>query len=448
MLRLIQSVYTLWEASDQLEKDAPSPESLDAIISAGIIRPGENESLGFWFARFLSVRQGLWEVIDDALAAAGENKLTLSDDEYWRLFVVGYSAACLLIRNDRFLLFKIATHSIIQRKFNEAIVEYRIPPKQYTMIFSAYVDGADVMRIFDAVEAAKKNRLRLLSLREDTELGRLASALPLFESWVDTSKRSYARKLCAYVSHIFRRRGVVTLSRALAKVMERCGRAASELNLPLEKRLTPALREEFRALLKPGDILITRHDTALTNLFLPGFWPHAALYIGTEKDREKLGVMVDEDRASRWSDECCVLEALKDGVHFRSLSSTLAVDNAVLLRPQLADADIAASIERVVQHEGKLYNFDFDFFNAEKLVCTEVVYRAYDGIGGLVFPLTERAGRHTLSAEDLLDYAFSDDGIVVEAVFGLPGASKNVVTGEQARRLVLGSYESAAAATL
>jgi hypothetical protein len=73
------------------------------------------------------------------------------------------------------------------------------------------------------------------------------------------------------------------------------------------------------------DQLVTRHDRAFTNLFLPGFWPHAALYVGTETDRRAMGITLDADRASRWTGDRRVLEALRDEVLFRPLEQTLAV---------------------------------------------------------------------------------------------------------------------------
>ena len=33
--------------------------------------------------------------------------------------------------------------------------------------------------------------------------------------------------------------------------------------------------------LKPGDILLTRGNWNATNLSIPGFWKHMAMYIGT-----------------------------------------------------------------------------------------------------------------------------------------------------------------------
>lgn len=50
---------------------------------------------------------------------------------------------------------------------------------------------------------------------------------------------------------------------------------------------------------------------------------------------------------------------------------------------------------------GNPYDFSFDFNDASLQVCTELIYRAYDGVDGISFELTERAGVMTLSAEDV-----------------------------------------------
>jgi len=207
-------------------------------------------------------------------------------------------------------------------------------------------------------------------------------------------------------------------------------------------RVDDEVRRRLEALLRPGDVIVARHDRAVTNLFLPGFWPHAALYVGTEADRERMDVSIDSERAERWCDDRRVLEALKDGVLFRPLEETLAVDAVAVIRPRLDDAGIAQALARAVRHEGKLYNFDFDFFRSDRLVCTEVVYRAYDGVGPLRIPLRERTGRPTLSAEDLLDLAVDGEGFEPVAVFGAPTCPDRLVEGEEARAAIRASYRS------
>src|SRR6185503_8802981 len=50
---------------------------------------------------------------------------------------------------------------------------------------------------------------------------------------------------------------------------------------------------EMRQQLKPGDILIERQNWYLSRAFMPGFWAHAALYVGTTNDLIKLGLAED-----------------------------------------------------------------------------------------------------------------------------------------------------------
>ena len=63
------------------------------------------------------------------------------------------------------------------------------------------------------------------------------------------------------------------------------------------------------------------------------------------------------------------------------------------------------AIDRAFFHEGKDYDFSFDFTRSDRMVCTEVIYRALDGLEGTTFPLTLRAGRLTLAAADLVGMA-------------------------------------------
>jgi hypothetical protein len=141
--------------------------------------------------------------------------------------------------------------------------------------------------------------------------------------------------------------------------------------------------------------LVTRKDNALTNYFLPGFWPHAAFYIGDQH----------------------VIESLKDGVRERTMESPFGNDAVAVIRPCVAADVIAAAIARARTHVGKPYDFDFDFTRGDRLVCTEVVYRSFEGIAGLSFRLTRRAGRETLSAEDLLALAMDHDQFEPVALF-------------------------------
>ena len=437
---LANSTEGLIDAASRLKNDAPKSSQLKAIIERGEFRPLEDEAIGYWFARFLTVRADLWSVISDARDALASH--SKDDDEGLRFFLVGYAAACTLVGIDRFLIFEIASHSIVQRKLNEPFPELRIPRKQFTQIFEAFVNEKDALALLDAMQFAKRHRRRLRSMRTDSSLGRIAEQLPIVETALDPSIREYIRGAWAYISHKWRRRGVVSANNVLAGISESVGRAASNVYIADRKNVTDEVRATIGDLLQPGDVLITRHAIALTNLFMPGFWPHAAFYVGTPTQREKLQVRVPEDKMSLWGEGICTLEALKDGVRFRPLAETLAVDFFVVLRPQIASASVREAIERGSKHEGKMYNFDFDFFSSDRLVCTEVIYRAYDGVDGIEFPLAERAGRKTLSAEDLLDYALDTPFFEPVAIFGTEGCANEIAFGSDVRDLLRASYDS------
>src|SRR5436190_4647639 len=91
---------------------------------------------------------------------------------------------------------------------------------------------------------------------------------------------------------------------------------------------------QLREILAPGDVLITRKEHALTNYFLPGYWPHAALFLGTSEHFRDLGLQEHPAVVARWprlveldgQEPRRVLEAMKDGVLIRSLRSPTSVD--------------------------------------------------------------------------------------------------------------------------
>ncbi len=430
----------LQNAVAQLEQDAPPRAFLDAIIERGEFRPAEDEAIGFWFARFLTARDNLWSIINDVRDVLDDPTRPSESLQKLKYFLVGYAAVCLLVRIDRVLLFEVGAHSLIQRKLNEAFPEYRIPRKQFTTIFSSFVDQGNVLAIRDAMHFARKHHGELLALSTDPDVGFIAVELPLLENALNPSKRSHLKRAWAYVSHKWRRRGVVSAERVFAKVLEGFGRAASEFVDLDNKRVTEDVLESIGAFLQPGDVIVTRHAKALTNLFFPGVWPHAALYVGTPAQRQAAGITPDEEKLPRWTDGICVLESRKDGVLLRPLSETLLVDAFAVLRPSLDAQHVRQAVERALQHEGKKYNFDFNFFNSDRVVCTELVYRAYDGLGTIEFPLQERAGRKTLSAEDLLDYALDTRTFTPVALFGMQECEEAVLYGEPVREALIASY--------
>ena len=85
------------------------------------------------------------------------------------------------------------------------------------------------------------------------------------------------------------------------------------------------------------------------------------------------------------------------------------INRLLVLRPQLTFRERTIYLARVFSYLGQEYDFRFDFADASRQVCTEIVYRALNGIDGIDLPLTHHAGHLTLSADDLVHYWLNDN---------------------------------------
>jgi len=82
----------------------------------------------------------------------------------------------------------------------------------------------------------------------------------------------------------------------------------------------------------------------------------------------------------------------------------------VVLRPRIDERERSEFLAGVFAYVGDPYDFRFDFADASMQVCTEVIYRALNGKGGIRFELTTRAGHPTLSADDVVNYHLETGG--------------------------------------
>ena len=191
-------------------------------------------------------------------------------------------------------------------------------------------------------------------------------------------------------------------------------------------------QEQMDKALLPGDIMVSRKNWHLSNVGLPGFWPHAILYIGAEDkfksffDDPEVNQMVSslaskeitlagylaEKYPARWkrytkgtdSGRYRVIEACKPGVILNSLSGAFG-DYMAAIRPKLGKKAKAQAIIEAFSHLDKPYDYNFDFATDDKLVCTELVWRSYRpgrNKEGLKLNLVEMAGRKTLPANEIV----------------------------------------------
>lgn len=439
---------SLSKALAEFSKEQPEQSTIDVAIQRGYFLPEEDDSLWSLVSRFLTIRHGFWEIINEMSRHFSDDIENVNSLDDWRYFLLAYASSCQAVWMARLLVDELANDKLVQRKINEGSPQNRIPRRVYTEIFKSLSDTDNAIKLQYMMNFVDANRAHIESLSNDKLIGSIVTDLERLEVTLHPSQKEFIRLRFQYLWHAITRRFAVSKQASTFFILEKAGRVIAEIGDHESKRVSSQIKEEALSLLEPGDVLITRHDFVASNLFLPGYWPHAALYIGTEAQRTQLGVeliggtlssLVDSHKATI-SNDISTLEAKKDGVLFRSLDETLSVDEFIILRPKLSSDQIASGIKRVCKHEGKGYNFDFDFFRSDQLVCTEVVYRAFDGLSDIQFNLIERAGRFSLSAEDILDMALQNNGFSVVAAYGFKGCADQIAKADEAYDLVKLSY--------
>lgn len=176
--------------------------------------------------------------------------------------------------------------------------------------------------------------------------------------------------------------------------------------------------EDLTGNLQVGDILIERTPFRLTDSFIPGYWGHAALWVGSEAELQGLGI---------WNDPVMqpyqdvirngrrVIEALRSGVELNSLDHFLNVDDVAVLRyGGLGPQEKARVILQALRQMGKRYDFNFDVETRDRLGCAELIYHAY---GEADWPTHKQLGRSVIVPDDIAVRAVGDGPLLAVRLY-------------------------------
>jgi hypothetical protein len=164
----------------------------------------------------------------------------------------------------------------------------------------------------------------------------------------------------------------------------------------------PEVMADVRDTLRAGDILLEKTPFRLTDKLIPGYWGHAAVWIGSEPELRELGLW-DHPLVVRHREEVRsgrgVVEALRSGVEMNTLEHFLNIDSIGILRkPGLTREERAHTILQALRQVGKPYDFNFDVESKERVYCSKLVYLSYSGID---WPTKRSLGRTTFTPDDV-----------------------------------------------
>ena len=436
--RTVSSVYS--QIAD-LKKAADEMAAYASSLEREYLTPMEDEAARRILITYWQLRNALLEMVNELRMRGARDRR-----KYDKLFLPGYAGALVLVDAARFLRDRFHHWTLVRQKLNEPEPSFGIPVGVYDKTQQSWTQPRHIWELFDAAKYYQKHRKQWESMLDQSEVAEMVCIIEQLTCRLQISWADYARVRLRFRLRQF----LSTLKRdlfysSLFEVQKAAGVLAADRYLKLghQPNLPTSIREELQRDMLPGDILLVRKEFALTNYFLPGYWPHSALYVGDAVTIQSMGLHQHSHVAPRWQrflqcdqPDCGrVIEAMKDGVQIRRLDSPFKSDSILVIRPRLNLESIKLALTRAFFHEGKEYDFSFDFTSSHRMVCTEVIYRAFDGIEGLEFPLSLRAGRLTLAAVELVQMAVQERQLEVFATY-IPSLGSKLLRGKDAMQAV------------
>ena len=378
--------------------------------------------------RFLAMQSSLWDIVneygglqaqfpDDPLDAGAE--------------VLSLTATLLLASHTAFVVDQFADDPVAIRQFNETYYRSHIEFGTYDRMRESVTAPGMVAAVADARdlvagEMANPQSAIAKLAASDTGYASLIDQLPALHDVAETrlqqanaSPSSYSEAEKTAREDVRHRHPHLYAARAfLFKSISRLKNPTAHII-----EFTDAQKQEIFDHLQPGDLILTYTAGYMSDVFIPGAFKHGITYIGSKEERESLELDADilpdveryepqkltahlDNSVLADGTQADMIEAVAEGVIFNDLEHIMDthINRMLILRPNLSLLERKKFLVEVYSYLGDAYDFEFDFADASKQVCTEVIYRALNEKGGIDFELTVRAGHETLSADDIANY--------------------------------------------
>ena len=134
--------------------------------------------------------------------------------------------------------------------------------------------------------------------------------------------------------------------------------------------------------LEPLDIILVGSTHQVNGELIPGYFQHAAVYVGSYENLIKMGLdkhpavvknLAKFKSAKAGKDQHIIIEARADGVVFNDISIILDEDYFGVFRySELSDKERFDKMKLVMDQEGKGYDFLFDYEDDKEFSCSEL----------------------------------------------------------------------------
>ena len=319
---------------------------------------------------------------------------------------VMFSLASAIVMYDNYLynLSVLQSERHLRHIMNDADSEYHLKSRELFLSTSEYTSISNFIRMKKAIAFYQQELVKEYVYDDEmVYLQALIESSPSYRALEDKNFfQVVAQKLYFYGKSsvdevdLFRDGSINLLSGVFGNGM---GLVATRRGLMYaDKEIEVAVRKNLVA----GDILLEKTPFRLTDKFIPGYWGHAAIWVGSKEELITLGlwnepVVVPYHRQIEKGGH--IIEALRSGVQLNTLSHFLNIDDMAVLRENINDTQQKKEvILRAFAQLGKAYDFNFDVETTDKIVCSELIYTAYPHIK---WPTSKTLGRYTVSPDHI-----------------------------------------------
>ena len=411
----------LAEYAERLGKAVARVETESALLGTEVVdRLGAGERK--------TIRELWWQVFEpilaiDAMKHRYDGWYGLDYVEHPLLhargYALGFSALCTQVDCGLRLLRAMSGRVLAAKLWNEAMPELGLPSRTFDALRARLGRARDLFYV--PVGAEWFDTWMRRHLAADTKLSR-------FLAFADAVRgRALRRVLTPTTAGVTNKVDLVKgelfqqwfpLQKGVAEWM-----GDTRLAKDGRRLVSDAQLHDFRKKLAPGDIILERRNWYVSNVGLPGFWPHAALYAGTQHEITEalardpdvvsaygdLGAALAKRHPKAWASlaerddsghDHVIVEAVSEGVVSASIEHSCGADYVAALRPRVPPLARAHAIERALSFWGRPYDFNFDFATDDEVVCSELVLKAFEPLEGdgkgLEVPFIEVAGRRAV----------------------------------------------------
>lgn len=355
------------------------------------------------YAQYLAMRKALFSI---AFRYKDYDKIQAPELRD-QAFLLAYASGLTLYRNAVVFVMLFKDQPNARKKLNEANPVLGIPANTLDELYANITTPANVKLVIQGVEDFNNQKAQLKGAKLLQQEGLI--------SLIERLER-YEQQLIDAYKHLSEGQRDIIWTRVNSKLKGPAYQAQSMVSMLVGHIRSPLYTEglspshvidDLQPQLKPGDIILTRRDGYLSNTFLPGNWGHAAMYIGTPEQLKALGSDPELEAQlatfkgrDKDGHPFTAIEAIGEGVRFSSIPFALHADMVAVVRPKVAPEVIRQAITRAIKLRGVPYDFSFDLSSQDKIICTELVYRAY--APHLEMSMEEVMGRKTLKPDGLL----------------------------------------------